>query len=104
MATRFSRPVIGKYFSEGARLLWVFMLRENLSQKDLATRVNAPTEDGQVNSWLYGRRRPGLGPALEIEATIGIPARAWLEAPAERFKVPGIAEAPRRARRPKSAA
>ena len=89
MANRFSRPTLGDHFSEGARLLWTHLLSSGLSQKALSEELGLGAGGGQVSLWLYGRRRPGLAPALNIEARIGIPARAWTEAPSEPFELPG---------------
>ena len=88
MGLRLSRPTLGNKFCEGSRLLWLHVLSQNISQKELSEALGLGGGGSQVSHWLYGRRKPGLELALLIEERLGIPAKAWTEAPSEPFELP----------------
>ena len=88
---RVSRPCVGKYFSEGARLLWLEMRKRELDQASLADLLG--TSSGQVNQWLYGGRGMSLRWALAIRQKVGIAESAWLASPQKPFTPPAKAAA-----------
>ncbi len=83
---RLSRPRLGKYFSEGARQLWLAMSRMKLSQTDVARQIG--TSSGQVSQWLYGGRRASLRWALTLEKELGIAASDWARTPVRPLEPP----------------
>lgn len=87
MGRRLSRPTLGKYFSEGARLLWSAIDRLGWSQAELAEKLE--TSSGQVSQWLYGGRRPSLPWALKIEKLVEIDVATWHQEPSVSFTPPG---------------
>lgn len=86
---KLSRPAKGEHFTEGSRLLWLYMAEHGISQTELARRIG--TESGHVSHWLYGHRRPGVKWMFRVEDAIGVPARSWAESAPKGFRIPGKA-------------
>ena len=79
--------------SEGARLLWLKLQSEGLSQTKLAERLGVPSS--YVARWLYCDRVPGRAWSHKIEQSLGIEARLWDEPPHEPFTLPAKITLPR---------
>lgn len=88
MQHRLSRPGKGKYFSEGARLMWLALESKGWSQTELAGRLGTST--GQVSQWLYGGRRASLKWAVAIRDVLDIPLAAWNQAAPADHAIPSI--------------
>jgi ribosome-binding protein aMBF1 (putative translation factor) len=86
MQRRLSRPERGKYFSEGARLMWLAIDRLGWSQTELAAKLG--TSSGQVSQWLYGGRRASLKWAVTIRDVLDIPLASWNQSPPEGYSLP----------------
>lgn len=81
------RARLGRYFSDGARQLWLLLGKGTLTLEDVG-RVGSWSR-GTAHHWLYGDRRPGLRAALLLEKFFRIPVTAWTRAPKRPFLVPG---------------
>ena len=86
MQRRLSRPKRGKYFSEGARLLWLAIEARSWTQTELAMRLG--TSSGQVSQWLYGGRRASLKWAVVIRDVLDIPLAAWNQRVPDDYELP----------------
>lgn len=89
MKQRLSRPAKGRYFSEGARLMWLALEARGWSQTELAVKLG--TSSGQVSQWLYGGRRASLKWAVVIRDVLDIPLAAWNQAPPADYELPTTA-------------
>lgn len=85
------RAVLGKNFSEGARQLWLKMIRGKLSQAD-AARLLELRHPAMLSRWLYGDRRPSVKWAFAIESKLKIRAGLWGVKPVEEFVPPAVEE------------
>jgi hypothetical protein len=83
------RARLGRYFSDGARQLWLLLLKGTLTLEDVG-RVGSWSR-GAAHHWLYGDRRPSIKAALVLEKFFRIPIAAWAKAPRRPFRVPGAA-------------
>lgn len=81
---RHYRRHIGKKFSEGARLLWQAIEREDLTFRAAAQRVGALN----VARWLYGDILPPLPAMVQMAKVFNIPIETWLQKPHRPFKPP----------------
>ena len=90
MQRRLSRPEKGKYFSDGARLMWLAIEARGWSQTELAAKLG--TSSGQVSQWLYGGRRASLKWAVQMRDVLDIPLGAWNQAAPEGFEFPAPRE------------
>lgn len=97
MAGKTHRQSLGDHFSEGARVLWVSMGREKLSQEGLRRRLNEhrdadrPMARGVINRWLYGDRKPdGEGRGMLFKS-LGIDPSLWECEPRKPFAPPKAA-------------
>lgn len=83
---------IGPRFSEGARLLWLRMTRERLTQESLRTELRL--SKGVLSTWLHGTRLPD-GPCRgQLFVRFGIPPQAWEEKPAKPFSIEDMGSNP----------
>jgi len=75
------RRKLGPNWNEGARLLWLAMLENDIKQSEVRKKLRGASgnelADGAVNRWLYGDRRPTGDLPHQIEDQFGVPARAW---------------------------
>jgi transcriptional regulator with XRE-family HTH domain len=86
-----TRTTLGRFFNEGARLLWLALEARGWSQADLRRALGVPP--GAHSRWLYGDRRPGRQMAQRIYTAVGIPVTAWDEAPTCPFELPAARRA-----------
>lgn len=77
------RTNLGPLENEGARLLWLCLRDRKLTLSDLAREIG--TKPGMLNRWAWCDVRPSGEWALDLENKLGIPMRAWQEAPREKF-------------------
>lgn len=84
-ALLYSRRELGKRFSEGARLLWVAMRREGLTQE--ALRKDMGRARGVVGHWLRGDRRPDGASRGKLFERFEIKPQAWEEDPKKPFSL-----------------
>ncbi len=93
MTTEPSRPLprshrkeLGKFFSEGARLMWLAIEREGVSMNQVGKDFGMHA--GEIPRVLYGERKAN-GLVLENAlARWGIPLAAWRQKPIEEFVPP----------------
>lgn len=83
---RIHKTKLGPRFSEGARQLWLRMMEQNLSQAEVARRIEAPA--GYVNGLLYGKKGIGIIYADRIRGLFGIDPPLWLKPPTVEFRPP----------------
>lgn len=81
-----TRTELGPHFSEGARLLWVFMESRGMSQGALMRLLG--TKAGVIPRWLYGVTRPGLDWAMKVRDALGIAPEEWTRDPTAPFVPP----------------
>lgn len=86
MARRLQRTTKGEYFTEGARRLWLVLLKRELSQAEAAAEIG--TAGATLCRWLYGERRPTLEWVFKMEKAFKVPARCWSEPPTADFQFP----------------
>src|ERR1700733_5519340 len=84
------RVRLGRYFSEGARQLWLHLLKASLTIEDVRRAGNWPR--GVPHRWLYGDTCPSLASAVILEKLFGIAATLWRKAPRRPFTIPHIAQ------------
>lgn len=80
------RSELGENFNEGARRLWVTMLKRGESAEDVTRSLGVAR--GMVGRWLYGDRRPDRSSTQRLVEKYRIPASAWDEEPTEAFAIP----------------
>ncbi len=76
---------VGPYLSEGARLLWVGMRREKVSQAELRRELDI--SHGLVGRWLRGERVPHGRNRRALEKRFGISLDDWERKPTKRFSM-----------------
>jgi transcriptional regulator with XRE-family HTH domain len=86
------RRTLGPRFTEGARLLWLWLAASGISQKELGRRVGAPA----ITKILYGDHIPRVAVLSRLCELIGAPVSVWAEPPREPF-VPPLVVAEREA-------
>lgn len=82
----FSSSELGSKFSEGARLLWLALLRSDTSQEGLRSAVGCTK--GVVGRWLKGERRPDELRRRAIFKRFGVPPSLWDVPPRKSFSIP----------------
>lgn len=88
MATRpYYKRELGKHFSEGSRLVWLWLEQNNVRQADLEREVRerASVSVGHLNRVLYGERPCSLEIAVALRDITGTPVEAWTQPPAEEW-------------------
>ena len=88
IATAFVRRTLGPKFSEGARLLWLAVVRQRLTLRQVSEAGGAQ----QAHYWLFGDKRPGPTPRRRLRDGFGIEPALWDEAPHEPFSLDRLAE------------
>lgn len=88
---RLVRSRLSAGFNEGARLLWVALLRAGTTQIEFAKRHGV--DQAQFVKMLYGDRKPGRQVANRLALNLGISPMAWDEPPKEPFAPPGASAA-----------
>lgn len=91
MSPRLFRRKRAARFSEGARLLWLAMERDGLSQE--ATRLKVGVAGGQLGRWLRGERLPAGPFRGALFRLFSIDPSAWDVPPSEPFKFPAHSSA-----------
>lgn len=77
------RTNLGPFENEGARLLWLYLQKRKATLSDLAKELG--TKPGMLNRWAWCDVRPSSEWTPVLEDKLGIPMRAWRQAPAEKF-------------------
>jgi hypothetical protein len=81
----YGRRRLGDRFSEGARLLWLAMLRQGLSQESLRAELGRPK--GVIGRWLLGDRLPDGESRGRLFKRFGIKPQAWDQKPSKPFSL-----------------
>lgn len=81
----YSRRQLGERFSEGARLLWIAMRRDRLSQETLRTELGRAR--GVIGHWLRGDRLPDGASRGKLFERFGIKPQAWEQKPKKPFSI-----------------
>ena len=81
------RTELGPKFNEGARLLWLAIIREGITQFALSRELGIATP-GVQNRWLWGDQRPMNPWRKKINERFSVPVDAWDEEPTEAFTPP----------------
>lgn len=80
------RQHLGPSFSEGARLTWIKLIRDDGEIEDV-NRVIGKSR-GRAHRILYGDRPVSIPEAEAIRVAFGVPIQAWGRRPARPFKTP----------------
>ncbi len=83
---RTRRTKLGRFFSEGARQLWLICGAERTNPEGLRQRLGFG--NGVVNRIMYGDTRPDLWSAYRIRDVLGIEPRLFLDGPLEKLRLP----------------
>lgn len=70
---------LGPQVSEGTRLLWAVLDRNDWSQNRLAMEVGI--DSGRMNRWLHGTLTPSLKWANILKRKFAIPTEVWGQQP-----------------------
>ena len=94
-----ARYGLGKFFSEGARQVWVQLELRSWRPADLRLALDGALgrklSSGVLSRWMYGECRPSLRFGLLLQDILGVEPRLWNQVPAEPFEPPALAEARR---------
>lgn len=86
MSRRLTRKHLGDKFCEGARLLWMVIIRRRLTFRDAGDL--AGLAEGVINRFLYGDRLPGRETAETLWRVYEVPFSSWSQRPRATFQVP----------------
>lgn len=95
MAHALTRTTLGKYFSEGSRLLWAEFIKSGLKNFRDAER-EWDLGAGTLNRLLYGERGAGRTISVKLRDRLGIPIESWSTKPSRDFKVPHAPSKPKK--------
>lgn len=80
------RQHLGPCFSEGTRLLWLKLIRDDLELEDVNRAIKGSR--GWANQIMYGDRPASVRVAVALEKAFGVPVEAWGKKPSRPFETP----------------
>lgn len=82
------RQTLGKFFTEGCRLLWEEVLASDSKEVLGLQRQLGMSHPGQLHRIIYGDRKPGLPFMLLVKEKLGHEVEVWNMGPTKAFHLP----------------